>query len=66
MNCYYACCQSLLRVLSMVTAPGNSNFIYCSHIVNVGATIDTGATKVSATIDNGATKATKSRRVINL
>ena len=40
----------------MVTAPGNSNFIYCSPVVNVGATIDTGATKVSATIDTGATK----------
>ena len=39
-----------------MTAPGNSNFIYHSPIVNVGATIDTGATKVSATIDTGATK----------
>ena len=40
----------------VITAPGNSNFIYCSPVVNVDATIDTGATKVSATIDTGATK----------
>ena len=40
----------------VVTSPGNSNFIYCSLVVNVGATIDTGTTKVRATIDTGTTK----------
>ena len=40
----------------VLTAPGNSNFIYCSPAVNVGTTIDTGATKVSATIDTGDIK----------
>ena len=40
----------------VVTATGSSNFIYCSPVVNVGATIDTGATKVSGTIDTGTTK----------
>ena len=40
----------------VVTAPGNSNFIYRSPVVNVGTTIDTGTTKVSATIDTGSIK----------